>query len=105
MSSPGLTVKVVILSDQMLASGNSMEIGYHALFSKGKPKHVHLVSIISSQHGVDYIFENIKADNVTLWLGAVDPEMTPHSYIVPGLGDAGDLAYGEKIDSKITQND
>jgi uracil phosphoribosyltransferase len=61
---------------------------------------VHLVSIIASQQGVDYILKTIKADNVTLWLGAVDEGMTPKSYIVPGLGDAGDLAYGEKIDSK-----
>lgn len=100
MASPSLNNKVVILSDPMLASGRSMEIGYHALFSKGTPSHVHLVSVISSQQGVDYVVEHIKADNVTLWLGAVDEGMTPHSYIVPGLGDAGDLAYGEKIDSK-----
>lgn len=100
MASPSVEDKVVILSDPMLASGKSMEIGYHALFSKGTPKHVHLVSIISSQQGVDFITKNIKAKNVTLWLGAVDEGMTTHSYIVPGLGDAGDLAYGEKIDSK-----
>lgn len=100
MASPSVNNKVVILSDPMLASGKSMEIGYHALFSKGTPKHVHLVAIISSRQGVDYLVKNIKAENVTLWLGAVDDEMTPHSYIVPGLGDAGDLAYGEKIDSK-----
>lgn len=100
MASPSLDKKDVILSDPMLASGKSMEIGYRALFSKGTPKHVHLVAIISSQQGVDYIIENIKAENVTLWLGAIDEEMTPKSYIVPGLGDAGDLAYGEKIDSK-----
>lgn len=99
MASPSLNDKVVILSDPMLASGRSMEIGYQALFSKGTPKHVHLVAIISSQQGVDYIIKNIKADNVTLWLGAIDEEMNPKSYIVPGLGDAGDLAYGEKIDS------
>ena len=84
----------------MLASGKSMEIGYRALFSKGKPSHVHLASIISSQQGVDYVVENINDKNVTLWLGAVDAGMTSKSYIVPGLGDAGDLAYGEKIDSK-----
>lgn len=100
MASPSLTNKVVILSDPMLASGKSMEIGYEALFSKGKPAHIHLVAIIASNEGVNYIKEKIKAENVTLWLGAVDPEMTPHSYIVPGLGDAGDLAFGEKIDSK-----
>lgn len=100
MASPSLDDKVVILSDPMLASGKSMEIGYHALFSKGAPKHVHLVSVIASKQGVDYVSENITPENVTLWLGAVDDDMTPHSYIVPGLGDAGDLAYGEKIDSK-----
>jgi len=100
MASPGLDNKIVILSDPMLASGKSMEIGYEALFSKGTPAHIHLVAIIASDEGVNYIREKIKAENVTLWLGAVDPEMTPHSYIVPGLGDAGDLAFGEKIDSK-----
>jgi uracil phosphoribosyltransferase len=100
MASPSVDNKVVILSDPMLASGKSMEIGYRALFSKGTPLHVHLVAIISSPEGVDYILKNITSENVTLWLGAVDDGMTSHSYIVPGLGDAGDLAYGEKIDSK-----
>src|SRR5680860_755851 len=93
MASPSLDDKVVLLSDPMLASGKSMEIAYHALFSKGTPRHIHLVAIISSQQGVDYIIENIKAENVTLWVGAVDEGMTSKSYIVPGLGDAGDLAY------------
>ncbi len=100
MASPSLDNKVVILSDPMLASGKSMEIGYHALFSKGIPSHIHLVSIISSRKGVNYMIDKIRAENVTLWLGAIDDGMSPHSYIVPGLGDAGDLAYGEKIDSK-----
>ncbi|HPF50009.1 MAG TPA: uracil phosphoribosyltransferase [Draconibacterium sp.] len=100
MASPSLDGKIVILSDPMLASGKSMEIGYEALFSKGTPAHIHLVAIIASEEGMNYIEDKIKAENVTLWLGAVDPEMTPHSYIVPGLGDAGDLAFGEKIDSK-----
>jgi uracil phosphoribosyltransferase len=100
MASPSVDNKVVILSDPMLASGKSMEIGYRALFSKGTPTHVHLVAIISSPEGVDYLYQNIKSENVTLWLGAVDEGLTLHSYIVPGLGDAGDLAYGEKIDSK-----
>jgi len=100
MSSPSLDNKVVILSDPMLASGMSMEIGYRALLTKGKPSHVHLVSIIGSEQGVNHMKEMINDANVTLWLGAVDAEMTPASYIVPGLGDAGDLAYGAKIDSK-----
>jgi uracil phosphoribosyltransferase len=100
MASPSLDGKVVILSDPMLATGSSMEIGYNALFSKGSPSFVHLVSIIASQQGVDYIKEHIKGKNVTLWLGAIDDGMTHKMYIVPGLGDAGDLAYGAKIDSK-----
>jgi uracil phosphoribosyltransferase len=100
MSSPSLDGKVVILSDPMLASGMSMVISYLALLSKGKPSHVHLVSIIGSQQGVAYVSGKITAPNVTLWLGAVDEELNPYSYIVPGLGDAGDLAYGAKTDSK-----
>ena len=100
MASPSLDDKVVILSDPMLASGKSMEIAYHALFSKGSPTHIHLISIISSLQGVNYLIDKIRAENVTLWLGAIDEGLNPHSYIVPGLGDAGDLAYGEKIDSK-----
>ncbi len=103
MASPLLDGKVVVLSDPMLASGKSMEIGYKALFSKGTPSHVHLVSIISSRQGVEYISNAIKAKNVTLWLGAIDEGMTLKSYISPGLGDAGDLAYGEKVDSKMNQ--
>ncbi|MBN1821722.1 MAG: uracil phosphoribosyltransferase [Prolixibacteraceae bacterium] len=100
MASPSLDDKVVILSDPMLASGKSIEIGYEALFSKGTPSHVHIVAIIASKIGVEYITENIKAENVTLWIGAVDDNVTKKMYIVPGLGDAGDLAFGNKIDSK-----
>ena len=100
MASPSLDNKVVILSDPMLASGMSMEISYHALLNNGKPSHIHLVSIISSQQGVDYVTDKINDPDVTLWIGAIDLEMTPKSYIIPGLGDAGDLAFGAKIDSK-----
>ena len=99
LASPSLNDKTVILSDPMLASGASMEIGYHALMEKGTPKQVHLVVVIASIQGLKYVTKHIQADNVTLWVGAVDPEMTPMSYIVPGLGDAGDLAFGAKIDS------
>jgi uracil phosphoribosyltransferase len=99
LAAPSIDEKVLILSDPMLASGASMEVGYHALLQKGSPKHIHLVAVIASQQGVDYLVQHIKSENVTLWIGAVDPEMTPMSYIVPGLGDAGDLAFGAKIDS------
>lgn len=100
ISSPTLDDKVVILSDPMLATGASMEVGYKALLEKGNPKHVHMVAVIASQEGIDYVKKHLPMDKVTLWVGAVDPIMTPKSYIVPGLGDAGDLAYGVKIDSK-----
>lgn len=100
LASPDLEGKVLIISDPMLASGSSMEIGYKAMLKKGNPSHVHLVAIIASRQGVDYVTEKIKDDHVTLWVGAIDDEMTPKSYIVPGLGDAGDLAFGPKVDSK-----
>ncbi len=100
IASPLLDNKVVILSDPMLATGSSMEVGYHALLEKGEPSHIHLVCLIASRQGLDYILNRLPNDLVTIWVGAVDPEMTPKSYIVPGLGDAGDLAYGAKIDSK-----
>ncbi|GET30691.1 uracil phosphoribosyltransferase [Prolixibacter sp. SD074] len=104
ISSPSVDDKIVILSDPMLATGASMEIGYRALREKGTPKHVHMVSVIASQEGVDYLVKKMPHNNYTLWIGAIDQEMTPKSYIVPGLGDAGDLAYGIKIDSKKTHN-
>ena len=100
IASPHLDNKIVIMSDPMLATGASMEIAYHALLEKGSPSHVHLVSVIASKQGIDHVLKTLPNDRITLWIGAVDPVMTPNSYIVPGLGDAGDLAFGEKIDSK-----
>ena len=96
MSSPDLEGKTIILCDPMLASGSSMILAMEAILSKAKPKHIHIVVVIASTEGVDYVKENITMQNCTLWLGAEDAEMTAQSYIVPGLGDAGDLAFGEK---------
>ena len=97
MSSPNLDDETIILCDPMLASGSSMILAMEAIMSKGNPKHIHIVAIIASAEGVDYVKENIPMQNCTLWLGGEDAEMTAQSYIVPGLGDAGDLAFGEKI--------
>jgi uracil phosphoribosyltransferase len=97
MSSPDLEGMTVILCDPMLASGSSMVLAIEALLSKGKPKHIHVVVTIASSEGIQYFKENLPFRNCTLWLGAEDKEMTAQSYIVPGLGDAGDLAFGEKI--------
>jgi uracil phosphoribosyltransferase len=97
LSSPSLEDKTLILTDPMLATGSSMVLAYKALLSKGKPKHTHIVAVIASREGVDYVRKNMPDNNYTLWLAAVDEELTAHSYIVPGLGDAGDLAFGEKL--------
>ena len=97
MSSPYLDDKTIILCDPMLASGSSMILAMEAILSKAKPKYIHIVAVIASAEGVDYVKENIPMQNCTLWLGAEDAEMTAQSYIVPGLGDAGDLAFGKKM--------
>lgn len=96
IASPRLDGKTLILVDPMLATGGSMELSYKALLTKGEPAQVHVVSVIASQQAVDYIAKTFPADKTSIWVGAIDPEINAHSYIVPGLGDAGDLAYGEK---------
>lgn len=96
LASPRLDGKTLILADPMLATGASMELSYRALLTKGEPKEIHVASVIASQVAVDYIAAHFPADKTTLWVGAVDPEINSHSYIIPGLGDAGDLAYGIK---------
>ena len=97
LASPSIEGKVVLLSDTMLASGQSMVLAYNALLKKGNPAKIHIVSVIGSQKGIDLVSENFP-NNTTLWIGGIDPKMTTQSYIVPGLGDAGDLAFGEKDD-------
>lgn len=96
LATPRLENKTVILCDPMLATGISMEMSYKALLTKGTPKHVHLASIVASRQAVEYIKEHFPAETTTLWTASIDPELNSHSYIVPGLGDAGDLAFGVK---------
>ena len=93
---PDLTDKVLILCDPMLATGGSMVLTYKALLAKGTPKHTHIVSAVASQQGINHLKANMPNNNYTIWCGVVDEELTAHSYIVPGLGDAGDLAFGTK---------
>ena len=95
LSSPSVEGRVVILSDPMLATGGSMVLAYKALLRRGNPKHVHIASAISSREGLEYCQKHLPK-NVTYWIGALDEELTAQAYIVPGLGDAGDLAYGAK---------
>jgi uracil phosphoribosyltransferase len=95
-STPDLTGKTLILADTMLATGASLEIAYKRLCEEGEPAHTHLVCPISSAYAVEYLQKHLPEEGVTLWVAAIDEELTSHSYIVPGLGDAGDLAYGVK---------
>ncbi|MGQ1787906.1 MULTISPECIES: uracil phosphoribosyltransferase [unclassified Saccharicrinis] len=97
ISSPSLDDKIVIVTDPMLASGASMELAYKAILTKGTPKHIHIASIIASEEGVEYVRNNMASDNISLWIGAVDKELNDKKYIIPGLGDAGDLAFGSKL--------
>lgn len=88
--------RVLVLADTMLATGASIEVALNKLCEDAKPSHIHLVCPISSAYAVEYLQKRY-GDEVTLWTAAIDEELTSHSYIVPGLGDAGDLAYGEKL--------
>jgi len=95
-SSPDLDDKILILCDPMLATGSSAILAYEALLEKGRPKHTHFASIIACKEGIENIRKHTSPEDVSIWVGAIDEELTVKSYIVPGLGDAGDLAYGGK---------
>jgi len=95
ISAPDLTDKVVIIADPMLATGLSMVLCCKELIAQYKIKELHIVAAIASTEGVKHVRANISG--AKLWVGAIDEEMTTKSYIVPGLGDAGDLAYGPKV--------
>lgn len=96
IASPRIDDKILILTDPMLATGGSMDLSYNALLTKGMPKHIHIATIIASQQAIDYCASNFPDDRTTIWAAAIDPSLNENAYIVPGLGDAGDLAYGEK---------
>jgi len=98
MSCCDFTDKVLLLVDPMLATGTSLVLTYEAMIAKfGQPKHTHVASIIASEDGVDYVCTNMPKKSVSVWCASVDQELTVKSYIIPGLGDAGDLAFGEKL--------
>lgn len=98
VTTPSLEGKTLILIDPMLATGSSIEMAYHALLEKGgEPTHTHIVALISSTDGVDHVQRMLPGEKVSIWTAAMDDEMTVKSYIVPGIGDTGDLAYGKKL--------
>ena len=95
VATPDLEGKTVIISDPMLATGQSMVLCCKELMANYKIKSLHIVSVIASQEGVEHVKANLPGAH--LWLGAIDEEMTTKAYIVPGLGDAGDLSFGAKV--------
>jgi len=97
VSSPEIENRILILTDPMLATGQSMVASYKSLLVHGKPAHTHFVSIVASVQGVEYLKRMLPKTGTTIWVAAIDDELTALGYIVPGLGDAGDLAYGQKI--------
>lgn len=95
-SSAQLDDKVLILCDPMLATGESIVKTLQGLTDDMNPKHIHIAVAVASQEGLDYVQQALSRWPITIWVGSVDEELTARAYIVPGLGDAGDLAYGEK---------
>lgn len=97
LATPSLDDKTLIIADPMLATGGSMEMGYKAFLSKGKPKHVHVACVIATPEGIEHVKRTFPDAETTVWCAAIDPGMNEHKYIVPGFGDAGDLCFGEKL--------
>lgn len=95
-ASPAIAGKTLLLADPMLATGRSIVAVYEAIQKYGTPKEIHLISVIGSTAGIDFIKEHFP-ENTHLWIAAIDQELNSKGYIVPGLGDAGDLAFGPKL--------
>ena len=95
-ASPSLQDKTLILADPMLATGQTLVATYQSLLSHGVPKELHVFSVIGSTDGIDYIKKHLPEDT-HLWIATIDETLNDHGYIIPGLGDAGDLAFGDKL--------
>ncbi len=98
VSTPTLEDRTLIISDPMLASGGSLVAALNGLLQKGKPKKIHIVTVLAAYEGIAKVKKQFSSKDVTLWTGKIDDELTTKAYIVPGLGDAGDLAFGVKDD-------
>ena len=96
LASPSIEGKTLLIVDPMLATGSSLEVAYKALLKRGTPAHVPVAAVVASPEGVEYAMKALPDDRTTLWVAALDKGLNEHTYIVPGLGDAGDLAFGEK---------
>ena len=95
-SSPNLDDRILILCDPLLATGESIVKTLQGLMEEDEPKHIHIAVAVASQDGLDYVKSALALKPVTIWVGSVDEELTARAYVVPGMGDVGDLAYGEK---------
>lgn len=98
ISAPHIDNRILIVSDPMLATGGSLIASLKGLLERGKPKHIHVVAALACEEGIANLKKKYSLKNLSLWVGAIDDELTAQAYIVPGLGDAGDLAYGKKND-------
>ena len=100
MAAPHLDGSTFLLVDRMLATGGSLDLAYKAFLGAGCPAKLHICVVIAAQEGVERLKKAFPSDEVTLWTAAIDPELNADAYIVPGLGDAGDLSFGPKISNK-----
>lgn len=96
LACPSVEGRELIMADPMLATGTSMVLAYKAILNRGNPAHLHCACVVASPEGIDFVKQKLP-ENTTLWIGDVDDGLDEHRYIVPGLGDAGDLAFGEKL--------
>lgn len=96
-ATPNLNNRVLILNDPMLATGASMVAACNEILSHGTPKKIHIVSVLAAEEGIAFVAEQLAHLDVTIWTAAIDEVLNSKGYIIPGLGDAGDLAYGHKL--------
>lgn len=97
LSAPSIEGKTLLIVDPMLATCGSLDLSYKTLLSRGNPEALHIACIIASREGIETAMRIFPEKKTTIWAAAIDPELNEKAYIVPGLGDAGDLAYGERI--------
>lgn len=100
IAAPNLDGSTFLMVDPMLATGGSLELSYKAFLSHGTPKTLHICCAIAAEEGIEHLCRVFPDDDITLWVAAVDPVLNDEAYIVPGLGDAGDLSFGPKLPRK-----
>lgn len=96
LASPSVKGKTLVICDPMLATGGSMEAAVEALLKTGTPRKIHICCVVAAPEGIEFLKQNL-SDDITVWCAAIDDGMNEHKYIVPGIGDCGDLCYGTKL--------